>query len=155
MIKNLNYCNYSYLFLLFLKYQAQFWKSNFSAFFSILIDYPQSLLTRQLDGAALCAVSSSLQHLASHVSAWPQRSNLKQGPMWDSVDKSNASELPYPQSRTARQWSWLQCDSVRDRVLRAFPTLHVHPIQNTSISAWDVIYYSSSPPLDYTQNFLK
>ena len=33
MIKNLNYCNYSYLFLLFLKYQAQFWKSNFSAFF--------------------------------------------------------------------------------------------------------------------------
>ena len=37
--------------------------------------------TRQLDGAALCAVSSSLQHLASHVSAWPQRSNLKQGPM--------------------------------------------------------------------------
>ena len=106
--------------------------------------------TRQLDGAALCAVSSSLQHLASHVSAWPQRSNLKQGPMWDSVDKSNASELPYPQSRTARQWSWLQCDSVRDRVLRAFPTLHVHPIQNTSISAWDVIYYSSSPPLDYT-----
>ena len=51
--------------------------------------------------------------------------------------------------------SALQCDSVRDRVLRAFPTLHVHPIQNTSISAWDVIYYSSSPPLDYTQNFLK
>ena len=56
--------------------------------------------TRQLDGAALCAVSSSLQHLASHVSAWPQRSNLKQGPMWDSLDKSNASKLPSPQSRT-------------------------------------------------------
>ena len=33
--------------------------------------------TMQLDGAALCVVSSSLQHLASHVSAWPQRSHLK------------------------------------------------------------------------------
>ena len=45
--------------------------------------------------------------------------------------------------------------SVRHRVLRSCPTLNVHPIHNTSTSAWDVIYYNSSPPLDYTQNFLK
>ena len=45
--------------------------------------------------------------------------------------------------------------SVRHRVLRSCPTLNVHPIHNTSTSAWDVIWYNSSAPLAYTQNFLK